>query len=264
MSRIFLMGDIHGKWQFVENLCKKKDTTIEDKVILLGDTGLNFFTGDDAWRNKNIKKKLAKLPITIIAMRGNHDGRIYPLFKVQEWNWKMYEGNILFYEEKYSNILYMFDEVSTYTFDGCLFVAIPGAYSVDKYYRLQQGWTWHEDEMLTLEEMENGRKILNGLIEIQNSEAEARPIIIISHTCPAIYEPTDLFLPHVDQSMVDKTMERYLGEFEYNVNYDAWFWGHYHVNRDYPRTDNRIRTMLGEGTAVELGQVLEGDTVEWI
>ena len=56
MSRTFLMGDIHGKWQFVENLCKKKDTTIEDKVILLGDTGLNFFTGDDAWRNKNIKK----------------------------------------------------------------------------------------------------------------------------------------------------------------------------------------------------------------
>ena len=118
--------------------------------------------------------------------------------------------------------------------------------------------------MLTLGEMEIGRKILDRLIEIQNSEAEARPIIIISHTCPAIYEPTDLFLPQVDQSMVDKTMERYLGEFEYNVNYDAWFWGHYHVNRDYPRTDNRIRTMLGEGSAVELGQVLEGDTVEWI
>ena len=36
MSRTFLMGDIHGKWQFVENLCKKKDTAIKDKVILLG------------------------------------------------------------------------------------------------------------------------------------------------------------------------------------------------------------------------------------
>lgn len=264
MSRTFLMGDIHGKWQFVENLCKKKDTTIEDKVILLGDTGLNFFTGDDAWRNKNIKKKLAKLPITIVAMRGNHDGRVTPLVQDAGWSFRKYEDNFLWFEKKYPNILYMFDEVCTYIFDGCLFVAIPGAYSVDKYYRLQQGWTWHEDEMLTLEEMENGRDILDGLIEIQNSEAEARPIIILSHTCPIIYEPTDLFLPHVDQSMVDKTMERYLCEFEYNVNYDAWFWGHYHVNRDYPRADNRTRTMLGEGSAVELSQVLEGDTVEWI
>ena len=79
-----------------------------------------------------------------------------------------------------------------------------------------------------------------------------------------MYEPTDLFIKGVDQTLVDKSMERYLGEIEYDLDYDAWFWGHYHANRDYPRTDNRIRTMLGEGTAVELGQVLEGDTVEWI
>ena len=261
MSRTFLMGDIHGKWQFVENLCKKKDTTIEDKVILLGDTGLNFFTGDDAWRNKNIKKKLAKLPITIIAMRGNHDGRIKPLLNNE--NWVCSDGtNYLWYEKDFPNIRYLYDEPYVYNFGGNIVMVYPGAYSIDKYYRLQQGWTWHENEQLTEEEKQMGRTNKN-IINSRKKE-DNRKVIVLSHTCPLMYEPTDLFIKGVDQTLVDKSMERYLGEIEYDLDYDAWFWGHYHANRDYPRTDNRIRTMLGEGTAVELGQVLEGDTVEWI
>ena len=81
---------------------------------------------------------------------------------------------------------------------------------------------------------------------------------MLSHTCPVIYEPTDLFLSIVDQSMVEKDMERYLGQIEYQLDYKAWLWGHYHQFRDYPRTDERYRTMLFNDAAVDLKDYMIG------
>ena len=83
-----------------------------------------------------------------------------------------------------------------------------------------QGWAWFKDEQLTPEEMDNG---LNNL-EILHHKCD----LILSHTCPCIYEPTDLFFSSIDQSTVDKSMERYLGTIEYSTDYKAWLWGHFH------------------------------------
>ena len=83
--------------------------------------------------------------------------------------------------------------------------------------------------------------------------------LVLSHTCPIMYEPTDLFLPIVDQSMIDKTMERYLGQIEYKLDYRAWCWGHYHKFRDYPRPDGRFRTMLFNDYAIELNSYMNGE-----
>ena len=113
---------------------------------------------------------------------------------------------------------------------------IPGAYSVDKYYRLQNKWAWFEDEQLTEEEKEYGRK----RVQDKNEKCD----LILSHTCPCIYIPTHLFLSCVDQSTVDNSMERYLGEIEYTMDYKAWIWGHYHDEIDYPRTHGRRRALI--------------------
>jgi 3-oxoacid CoA-transferase subunit A len=86
--------------------------------------------------------------------------------------------------------------------------------------------------------------------------------LVLSHTCPVAWEPTDLFLKGLDQSTVDKTMERYLGEIEYNLDYKAWLWGHYHAYRDYPRTDGRRRTMLYNQEVIDLDQYMTNDEVE--
>ena len=68
-----------------------------------------------------------------------------------------------------------------------------------------------------------------------------------------MFEPTDLFLATVDQSMVDKTMERYLGMIEYNLKYNLWCWGHYHKTRIYPITeDKQQRLMLFNDKVIEL------------
>jgi 3-oxoacid CoA-transferase subunit A len=133
-------------------------------------------------------------------------------------------------------------------------LTIPGAYSVDKHYRLAMGYSWFEQEQLNKMEMEMGR----ALIRSCGTDFDA----VLSHTCPIIFEPTDLFLSIIDQSSVDKTMERYLGEIEYKLDYRAWFWGHYHAFRDYPRTDGRKKLMLFNDKVIELADYLENEEFE--
>jgi 3-oxoacid CoA-transferase subunit A len=63
----------------------------------------------------------------------------------------------------------------------------------------------------------------------------------------------------VDQSTVDKTTERWLGEIEYQVNYKLWCWGHYHANRVYPNTDRQDRLMLSNNCVLDLEKYFNGN-----
>ena len=126
--------------------------------------------------------------------------------------------------------------------------------SVDKMYRLMNGYSWFPQEQLNDEEMKHGLELLD--------YHDWQVNIVLSHTCPICFEPTDLFLSFIDQSSVDKTMERYLGQIEYTLNYKLWMWGHYHAFRDYPRTDGKKRIMLSAGQeVVELNQVFNDEEV---
>jgi 3-oxoacid CoA-transferase subunit A len=55
--------------------------------------------------------------------------------------------------------------------------------------------------------------------------------LVLSHTCPYRYRPTDLFLPFIDQSAVDTTMERWMDELHDHIRFKTWLWAHYHADR---------------------------------
>ena len=135
-------------------------------------------------------------------------------------------------------------------------LSFPGAYSIDKWYRLARHWTWYEDEQLTEAEMQSGRELV---------EREGKIDLVISHTCPLIYEPRDLFLIGIDQSMVDKSMERYLGEIEFDLDYRRWAFGHFHADRLFPWNDGKQMLMLFNENVVDLKKFMEmkeGDTLQ--
>ena len=88
-------------------------------------------------------------------------------------------------------------------------------------------------------------------------KTEAPFDLVISHTCPWFYMPTDLFLPGLDQSTVDNTMERYLGELEYDLDYKRWAWGHYHADRLYPWVEGKEKLMLFNEKVVDLRKFME-------
>ena len=113
-----------------------------------------------------------------------------------------------------------------YTMNGLRYLVIGGAYSVDKYYRLSRGWSWWPDEQPSPE--------IKAYVEQQIREKHFD--IVLSHTCPFKYEPTEMFLGGIDQCTVDDSTERWLDTIEESIQYKAWFCGHWH-------TDKRIDKM---------------------
>lgn len=211
---VYLLGDIHGDWRTVTYLCK--NLTKNDIVIQLGDHGINYYgTGQD----DNLKKKIAKLNCTFIFLTGNHDRRAsnfknYSLTKIEKNGIK---GNF-YYNGSYPNQLFcpMFGIMEI---ENNKMLILSGSYSVDKWYRLQNGWNWFEDEQL----LEDEKIEVLELIEKENTFD-----YVLSHTCPYKYQPTHLFLDGIDQSSVDNSMEYFLQDVESQINYNHWFFGHFH------------------------------------
>ena len=272
MEKILVMGDLHGNWKPIRDLYQRHPYIFnnnENTLILLGDAGLNFFFNH---RDEELKKKLGKYPFTYFVVRGNHEERpsICAEKNPDKWHQELFWRGKVWVENDYPYIKYAEDFVSFYYIPAGIdyvtpenssdddievqkyykTLVIPGAYSVDKYRRLEAGWSWFPQEQLS----ESERLAGLALIEQQGWNCD----LVLSHTCPVIYEPTDLFLSIVDQSMVEKDMERYLGQIEYQLDYKAWLWGHYHQFRDYPRTDGRYKTMLFNDVAVDLKDYMIG------
>ena len=117
----------------------------------------------------------------------------------------------------------------------CLIIG--GAYSVDKYWRLMRaGMTeetndpkktgWFANEQLAQWEMNDCME------EIQYWRMMGEKVdFIMTHTCPLKFQPTDLFLNSVDQSLVDNSMEVWLNKVEETMPYDVWLFAHYHDDR---------------------------------
>ena len=133
-------------------------------------------------------------------------------------------GNLVWVENKFPNILYALDEGGEYDIEGNKTLVIPGAYSVDKCYRLANNLTWFPEEQLNDEEKIQLIKKIKPSYDY-----------ILSHTCPLNwqYNISDLFLPQVDQSKVDKSTEKFLNEVINKTHWKRWYFGHYHKDRDF-------------------------------
>ena len=59
--------------------------------------------------------------------------------------------------------------------------------------------------------------------------------IILSHTVPI-----EVFIPGVNQEVVDKSTEKWLQEIYDNLEFSEWYAGHYHVESE----ENDIRIMF--------------------
>ena len=211
---VYLLGDIHGDWRILTYLCKKLNK--DDIVIQLGDHGVNYYgTGQD----DNLKKKIAKLDCTFIFLTGNHDVRSskFKGYSLTEINNDEIKGSF-YVNGKYPNQLFtpMFG-VMEIKDNKMLFLC--GSYSVDKWFRIQNGWNWFEDEQLSEDEK---LEVLDLITEDNSFD------YVLSHTCPYKYQPTHLFLDCIDQSSVDNSMEYFLQDVESQINYEHWFFAHFH------------------------------------
>lgn len=73
------------------------------------------------------------------------------------------------------------------------------------------GWGWWEDEQPS----EQIKKSL----EKRLAENDWKIDVVLSHTTPLKYEPTEVFIEGIDQSKVDKSTESWLDEIEEKLAY---------------------------------------------
>lgn len=242
MERVFVTGDTHYKEEYrkIERLCEIAETTKDDVVIILGDHGCNYY-GEK--KDRRMKKYLESLPITFVLIKGNHDQR--PSAKLCEEIKTIgtaVSGDFLI-DPVYPSIWYpkMYGE---YKVLGRPAYIMGGAYSIDKWYRLQMyesgyhNYRWFPDEQMSASEMTDCRQ------EISERTPSDGWEYIFTHTCPLKYEPYDKFLTGIDQSQVDKTMENFFGEVESSIKYSKWFCGHYHVDR--ASADGKLHLMYND------------------
>lgn len=213
----FLTGDTHGDFARVFRFVKQNpQLTQEDVMIVLGDAGVNYFND---YRDTLKKEPLSKLPLTIFSIHGNHEMRPEGLPTYKEISWR---GGTVYQEPQYPNILFAKDG-ELYDLDGKRVFVIGGAYSVDKYFRFARGIPWFEDEQPSAKVK---AQVASALDEI-NWQVD----IVLSHTCPYRYRPTEVFLKELDQSTVDTCTEEWLEQIEARLRYDSWYCGHFHTDK---------------------------------
>lgn len=212
---VCITGDIHGSPWRIYQFAKRHKLTEKTVIIILGDVGANYY-GDE--RDDEIKKVLAEIKPRILCIHGNHEMRPWEAdgYILKEWN-----GGNVWVQEKDPNIMFAKDG-EIYTIEGRRYIAIGGAYSVDKHWRLMRGSGWWSSEQPTT--------AIKEYVEKQLKEYEID--IILSHTCPKKYIPLEAFLPQIDQSTVDNSTEEWLDQIESSINYKAWYCGHWHIEKD--------------------------------
>ena len=224
ITKWILTGDTHGQVDTrLGNIARNVEYTPgETAVIILGDAGVNFYC------NKSEKKKkhqLSKHGMRVYCVRGNHEERPENLGYEVAWDEDVH-GNV-YMDPDNANIRYFMDG-GEYNINSHSVLTIGGAYSVDKYWRLQRAAAagqsfsgWFKDEQLTPDEMEAiGNKVANKDFDF-----------VFTHTCPFSWEPTDLFLGYVDQSTVETGMELWMDELRKHIGFGVWCFGHFHADR---------------------------------
>ena len=232
-AKFFITGDKHRHFDRVKEFCREMNTRRKDVLIVLGDTGFNYY---DDKRDDELKKEISALNITLFCLHGNKENRPQ---NVGTYGIRSFCGGKVYYEPKYPNIYFAIDG-EIYTFEGKKYMVVGGAHSVDKMRCLEEGTPFWFDEMPD--------DFVKATVE-QNLLNEKNKIYgMMTHTCPIDYLPTEMFMstrqnasikrkPRKAKSKklfkpdVDRSTEIWLGELEKRLDYEVWFCGHYHIDK---------------------------------
>ena len=223
ITQWWITGDCHADFS---RFYKLNEAVPKDEiwgVIILGDASVNFWLSK---RDKKLKYRIYdQYPnLHFYLVRGNHEARPGDIDDM-EVMWDNEVQNEVYWQPQYPNIKYLVDGYS-YDFHGNKTLVVGGAYSVDKYWRLEKQAAgfyggWFANEQLTQEE----RNLISQSADGQSYD------LILAHTCPYEWMPRDLFISCIDQSTVDNSMELWLGELLQQCSWRVFLCGHYHDDR---------------------------------
>lgn len=220
---IKITGDIHGN---INRLLRIIDSMKRgDYLIQLGDAGLNLmnyyngYPGEDETKKQKLNSAAAWKGVKILFVYGNHEKRAS---NIETYKFVNFAGAKAFVEAEYPNLIFLSDDI--YTIMDKRILVIGGAYSVDWRDRTI-GRDWWTDEQPS-DETKN-------YIENRISENNFKCDYVLTHTCPAKYIPSDVSKANLSENIKDYSTEEWLDSVEEKlVDYQGWFCGHWHINRE--------------------------------
>ena len=211
---IYITGDTHGEIDIgklgSKNFPQGNSLTKDDYVIICGDFGFIWNSKEDN-TERYWMKWFQNKPWTTLFVDGNHE-RFTRLnnYPVSGWHGgkvhKINDSVIHLMRGQVFNI----DNKSIFTFGG--------AESHDKEYRLD-GISWWKEEIPNYKEVQEA---LDNLERVNN-----KVDIILTHTCPHI------FSYQMIHEISKDPVENMLDEFYNNVEYKKWFFGHWHIDKEF-------------------------------
>lgn len=213
---IYVTGDTHGQFDRIEDFCSRYRTSDRDLMIILGDAGINYYGGK---KDLRLKEYLSRLPITLFCIHGNHEMRPDKLIAYDTIPWN---SGLAYQEKAFPNLIFAQDG-QVYDIGGKKTFVCGGAYSVDKFYRIANGWNWFSDEQPN----DRIKTICEQRLDLEAWKVDR----VLTHTCPLRFVPTEVFLPSIDQSTVDKSTEEWLDTICTRLTYNKWLCGHYHTDK---------------------------------
>ena len=246
--KYFITGDKHRNFQNIKNFCRDMNTRRKDVIIILGDSGFNYYEDE---RDNKLKREISNLNITLFCIHGNKEKRPQ---NIATYGIRSFCGGKVYYEPKYPNIYFAIDG-EIYNFEGKKYMVVGGAHSVDKMRCLEQHKPFWEDEMPD--------ETTKAKVE-QKLSAEGNKIYgMMTHTCPIEYLPTEMFVstrqnadikrkPKKSKSKnffkpdIDRSTEEWLSKLEKQLDYKVWYCGHYHIDKEIDKINmmySGIRTL---------------------
>jgi len=215
MGRYFVTGDCHGNFHRIINFIQKYDLKAGDTIIVCGDMGL-YWRKDMADANEHIKTYEAMCHgVNLWWIDGNHEN--FDIIKKFNKPTHQCSPHITYISRGTSMLVKIGEKYKNLLFIG-------GADSVDKVFRTEHV-SWWADETITEDDVKGIRGYYH---------------YVFSHACPlGVFNQNKAFLctlNNINENNAIHISENSLEILRNNIEYDHWYFGHYHVNK---KLDNK-------------------------
>lgn len=235
---IYVTGDTHGnqyKWvEQVEKVLQPKDI-----VIVCGDFGVGFWDGR-YWDEEMFYDFLSEQEYIVLFVDGNHEN----FNKLYNYPVELYCGGKV--HKIRENVIHLI-RGEIYQIEGHKIFVMGGGYSIDKKWRIE-GISWWPQEMPSQEEYENA------LINLEKVGNEVD--YIITHTAPSesvYYLSTIRSLRIKGNVYQEQPLTTFLDEIQKKVNYNKWYFGHFHIDLELWRNQIALISTVRE---LETGNIV--------
>lgn len=203
-----IVGDVHGDTAFARKMCKLAQANDITTIIQVGDFGIWDHTSWGVEFLDRLSRASEEAGVQWVFVPGNHEN--YDRLEYYEAsNYRTHEGFVKIRD----NIFYT-GKVHAWEWEGVMFKAVGGAYSIDKNSRTPLE-SWWPQEQLTDHEFDK-------VVQIGKAD------VLLTHDCPT-YAPFSRLWPSPESHMHRQRIDEVVKYTQAGVH----FHGHMHDWYDY-------------------------------